>query len=533
MKSGFFLGKKNKKCYNIYMKSESQYIAENIKLRKRIQELERMLFIANQKINEQNKEILSLREQLDIKSAKIFAPSTETESFLQIDEAEGILEEEKKEIRLKKSVKKKKRYSVDELENKVSRIEYIDPEEKVCPKCGEELVEASSSISYKLVYHKGFLEVVKVVRRNYKCPRCNGVDNKLYSRKLDDPFPRSLMTPSLAAFILNTKFVLGVPFERISNFIMEKLGVPMSKQVLAHAAEFSALLLSHIVERMKEDLLSAQAIHADETTLVISRKPESDKDRKKSYMFVYLPSFYSPYQMAIYSFNKTRSIGKTKELLEKYNGYLICDDYAGYKSIANDNPNIKLQYCFSHARRRFVDILKSMKQENRKGTVSYQMVSYIDQIFEMERKYRKEGLTPDEILEHRKTEHPPILNKIEKLMKETVTQPGTSLDRAMSYIRDNFVNMKTYLESGYVEVSNNAAERCVKPFVVLRKVFQTCGSYDGASFTGDLFTLIRSAMINGLDPQAYLEYCLCHYADTPVENLLPYHRELKEKFPLK
>ena len=76
--------------------------------------------------------------------------------------------------------------------------------------------------------------------------------------------------------------MLGHPFERISNFIMEKLGVQMSKQVLAHAAEFSALLLSHIVERMKEYLLSAQAIHADETTLVISRKSESDKDRKKS-----------------------------------------------------------------------------------------------------------------------------------------------------------------------------------------------------------------------------------------------------------
>ena len=53
------------------------------------------------------------------------------------------------------------------------------------------------------------------------------------------------------------------------------------------------------------------------------------------------------------------------------------------------------------------------------------------------------------------------------------------------------------------------------------------------SFTGDLFTLIRSAMINGLDHQAYLKYCLCHYADTPIENLLSYHRELKEKLPLK
>ena len=83
------------------MKSESQYIAENIELHKRIQELERMLFIANQKIDEQNKEILSLREQLDIKTAKIFVPSTETESFLQIDEAEGILEEEKKRKRFK------------------------------------------------------------------------------------------------------------------------------------------------------------------------------------------------------------------------------------------------------------------------------------------------------------------------------------------------------------------------------------------------------------------------------------------------
>ena len=116
------------------MKSESQYIAENIELHKRIQELERMLFIANQKIDEQNKEILSLREQLDIKTAKIFVPSTETESFLQIDEAEGILEEEKKENSSKKGVKKNKRYSADELEKKVSRIEYIDQEEKVCSK---------------------------------------------------------------------------------------------------------------------------------------------------------------------------------------------------------------------------------------------------------------------------------------------------------------------------------------------------------------------------------------------------------------
>ena len=153
----------------------------------------------------------------------------------------------------------------------------------------------------------------------------------------------------------------------------------------------------------------------------------------------------------------------------------------------------------------------------------------MDRLCEMERGYREERLTPDEILERRKKEHPPVLEKIEKLMKETQTAKGSSLDTAMNYLRDNFECMKTYLESGYVEISNNAAERCVKPFVVLRKVFQTCGSYSGAEITGDIFSLVRSAIINGLDPRKYFEYCLEHYDDTPAEELVPYYRPLKEK----
>ena len=233
--------------------------------------------------------------------------------------------------------------------------------------------------------------------------------------------------------------------------------------------------------------------------------------------------------MAIYSFNSTRSVAKTKEMLSAYKGYLVCDDYSGYKSLAESNPNIRRQYCFCHARRRFADILKGMDKKKRKNTVSYKMVSYMDRLFEMERGYREERLTPDEILERRKKEHPPVLEKIEKLMKETQTAKGSSLDTAMNYLRDNFECMKTYLESGYVEISNNAAERCVKPFVVLRNVFQTCGSYNGAEITGDIFSLVRSAIINGLDPRKYFEYCLEHYDDTPAEELVPYYRPLREK----
>lgn len=511
------------------MKTEAQYIAENIELRKENQRLQEQLFFANSEIEKRNRRIQELEEKLRIKTARVFSPKTETETSMEINEVEKIIDEEKKEKKSTKGKRKARRIPVEELEKMVTSTVFVDPEEKTCPKCGEQLVVASQSVSYKVIYHSPRIEVIKYVTRSFKCPKCNGIDNVLYRGTRKDPFQRSLMTPSMAAFVAHAKFVLGIPFERMAEYVMKEMGIPLSKQVLAHSMETSALLLSHIVERMKKDLLLSPSIHADETTLVISRKPEEDADRKKSYMFVYLPSFYSPNQMAIYSFNSTRSIANTKKMMSGYDGYLVCDDYSGYKSLAASNPGIRRQYCLCHARRRFADILKGMSASQRKGTVSQQMVSLMDRIFALEREYREKRLTPDEILERRNADQPPILDGIRKLMDETETAKGTSLDSAMSYLRDNFDHMRTYLESGYVEVSNNAAERAVKPFVVLRKVFQTCGSYSGAEVTGDIFTLVRSALINGLDPRKYMEYCLEHYDDTPVDELLPYYRPLRDK----
>lgn len=135
------------------MKTEAQYIAENIELRERNQKLEAKLFLANSKLEECNRIIQELQEKLNIRTARLFSPKTETETSMQIDEAESILEEEKKEKQTNKGKKQKQRYSVDELEKKVSKTIYIDPDEKVCPTCGSELVVVSESVSYKIIYH--------------------------------------------------------------------------------------------------------------------------------------------------------------------------------------------------------------------------------------------------------------------------------------------------------------------------------------------------------------------------------------------
>ena len=145
-----------------------------------------------------------------------------------------------------------------------------------------------------------------------------------------------------------------------------------------------------------------KVIHSDETTLVVSKKPNEDKNRKNSYVYVYRSGLNSQRQIMIYSFNETRGIAKTAEWLKDYEGTITCDDYAGYNLLKKENCNIKLQKCMAHARRRFADILKSLKESERKSTKSYEMLSLFGKVFEFEARYKKENLDPDSIVMRRK-----------------------------------------------------------------------------------------------------------------------------------
>ena len=77
-----------------------------------------------------------------------------------------------------------------------------------------------------------------------------------------------------------------------------------------------------------------------------------------------------------------------------------------------------------------------------------------------------------------------------------------------------------------MELSNNLAERCVKPFVVNRKVFQTSGSEAGAIYTVKLFSVIQTAITNGLDPYRYVKYVLENIGNMPIDDLLPYSKDI-------
>ena len=151
----------------------------------------------------------------------------------------------------------------------------------------------------------------------------------------------------------------------------------------------------------------------------------------------------------------------------------------------------------------------------------------MDSLFEIEGKAHEDKVFGRALIELREREEKPIIDRIKALVFGTEAKKGSALEGALGYVRKIWDDLLPYLSEPYLELSNNLAERCVKPFVVARKVFQTSGSEAGARYTVALFSVIRTAIINGLDPYRYLEYALENVGKKPIEDILPYSKNLK------
>ena len=233
--------------------------------------------------------------------------------------------------------------------------------------------------------------------------------------------------------------------------------------------------------------------------------------------------------MHIYlAFYKSRSIDETTKWLKNYDGVVECDNYSGYDKLKLNNSNIMLQKCWAHVRRRYADILKNLNEKQKKGSKAYLILKEIGKLFDLEKQYRKDKLTPSQIVEARKKNVPPIKEKLYELVYNSNPAKNSALEKAIEYTKDCWDDLYTFVDNGYVEMTNNTAERAVKPFVVQRKVFQTSGSYAGARYTGKIFSIIQTCLINNVNVEKYLEYVLNNLNRKPIEELLPYSKEIRK-----
>lgn len=393
-------------------------------------------------------------------------------------------------------------------------------------KKGYKFAKIGEDVSY-LIRVKKEIEVVKVVTPKYI--RKDVKDGKIYQALSNSIFPHSVCTASFAADVINAKYNLDVPIDRYAKYLNSK-GIHFSPMDLTNFVKRADALMLPLYKKIKNSLVnnSVHVINVDETPIEVLDylKRKGEDFRKNGYIFVYVTTFYD-YPIYLYDFSETRETEKTQELLKNYRKYVVADGYAGYDVLKE--KGIKLQLCFAHIRRKFYDIAKTLDKNLRKESVAAKMVKKIDKLFHEEALMKKKDLSPMEIFEHRQSpEYMTIVNDIYDYLETIIPESGTKLEDAINYFKNGLEDSKTFLLDGHIPISNNIAERAIKPFTILRSNMLFAKNESGAEISARLFTIIQTARANGLIVEDYLTYVMESIGKVDVEELLPWSKKIPD-----
>jgi len=331
----------------------------------------------------------------------------------------------------------------------------------------------------------------------------------------------SFVSASLLAFIINRKFAEHVPLYRQEQQFIN-FGIDISRADMANWVIKGSELLEPVYDLLHNILLKQNFIHCDETTMQVLSEP-GVKATSKSYMWHYGSGRYGP-NVKLYEYQPSRAANHPKKFLTGFNGYIQTDGYAGYNSV----ENVEIMGCFAHVRRKFVDALKALpKDADESRTLSQRGKEYCDKLFMLEREYTE--LDPEQRLEVRINKSKPVFDEFYEWLAENkdVVLPKSALGKAISYSLNQWDKLETFLKNGEVELSNNAAEVAIKPFVLSRKNFLFAKSPKGAKASAILFSIMETAKANNLSPFHYLEYLFEQIPNINVND----DKELKELLP--
>ena len=288
--------------------------------------------------------------------------------------------------------------------------------------------------------------------------------------------------------------------------------------------------LEPLYDRLRQKLLGHGVLHVDETMVQVLKEP-GKAAQSKSYMWLYRTSGDARHQIVLYDYQPDRRYIRPKEFLEGYSGFIHTDGYEAYHKLPD---NIVVVGCLAHLRRKFFDGLKILSKEKQKDSHLLKGVEYCDKLFSYEREFA--SLTPEERLKKRQQYSKPLFDEFYNWMEGLFVLPSSMLGQAVSYARKQKKYIERYLTDGRLEISNNRAERSLKPFVIGRKNWLFSNTPGGARSSAVYYSLIETAKENGLNPYEYLRWVLSQMPNlgkagyaASVDELLPGSAVLPEK----
>jgi hypothetical protein len=376
--------------------------------------------------------------------------------------------------------------------------------------------------------------VIQHVREKFSCRDCEAISQP------PAPFhvvPRGWAGPNLLAMLLFEKFGAHQPLNRqAERYACE--GVPLSLSTLADQVGAGAAALMPIFRRIEQHVLAAERLHGDDTTVPVLARGKTDTGRLWVYVRDEQPFAGPAPPAALFHYSRDRRGEHPQTHLAAWSGILQADAYGGYGELyaarRSTGPVLEAA-CWAHARRKFFELADvegaaRKKARGEKSGLVYPLaleaVQRIDALFAIERELN--GRTAADRQIARQEQGATLVAELEGWLRNNREKlsRGHDLTKAINYMLRRWPSFARFLDDGRICLSNNAAERALRCVALGRKAWLFCGSDRGGQRAAILYSLIVTARMNNVDPQAWLADVLARIADHPatrLDDLLPWN----------
>ena len=390
-----------------------------------------------------------------------------------------------------------------------------------CTACGGRLRRIGADVSEQLEYVPSHFKVLRHVRPKLACVKCQGI---FQADAPSRPIARGLPGAGLMAHVMVSKYCDHIPLYRQSR-IYARAGIEIDRSTMAGWVARGDELIDPLLAALSCYVLAADKVHADDTPVKVL-DPGAGKT-KTGRLWVYVrddrPAGNLAPAAAWYRYSPDRKGEHPQDHLKRFRGILQADAYGGWTKLYDEGKVVEAA-CWAHARRPWWELYQSSARDP--DSLAAQALQRIKELYEIEAEIR--GRSPDIRREQRQARAGPLLKDMRQWLSGLLPRVSakSEIAQAIGYSLVRWTALTRYVDDGRIEIDNNAAERALRGVALGRNNFLFMGSDAGGERAAAMYSLVETAKLNGIDPEAYLREVFTRIADHPInriEELLPWN----------
>lgn len=386
---------------------------------------------------------------------------------------------------------------------------HLSVTEMLCPCCGEPREIIGFEVAGQTEFVKSVFEYIRHVMYKYACKKCNG--QIVTAQKPYQPIDKGSVGPGLLAKIATDKFFLHLPLYRQEQ-VFKSLSIPINRSTMCRWMKGIADLLEAIVNRMKKNILRSRVIQSDATTLPVIERGRGKTH--KGFIWVYRGDAFFPY--VVFEYSRTEHSIYPEKVLNGFLGILQTDGTNKYNEIIKNGATAA--NCWAHVHCDFEDAWRD-------DPVAAEFpMGVLKSLFDIERKAA--ALSDEKRYDLRNRLARPKIKLLKTWLDkmQPLVLPKSKLGEAISYTLNRWPALLVYLDYPFVEISNNASERSIKPMVISRRNWLFAGSEAGGQTAAIIMSLIETCKRLGINPFEYIKDVLTRFPSattSQIDDFLP------------